>query len=226
LWFDVTASFAGGNVPYNNGNEVLSELMLPVYACPSSVIKPFDNPHSWSNPDKGQNILYVGIQGAARPIPGPSPNKGTRDCSHGWSCNNGMLAPNECFCFKDATDGTSNTMLVSEQSGLTNGQNLTSNYYGGWFGTRHPRTIEDSAGCGDLWQTGTTCVRFAPNSDIIQTGATDRMWRNNTILNSEHPGGVQVVLTDGSVNFISDTIDFINLKRLACRYDGEPVQPF
>jgi len=31
------------------------------------------------------------------------------------------------------------------------------------------------------------------------------------------------VLVDGSVRFISSDIDFTDLKRLACRYDGEPV---
>jgi hypothetical protein len=52
------------------------------------------------------------------------------------------------------------------------------------------------------------------------------MYRNNTVINSEHPGGINVNLSDGSVQFISDTIDFWNLKRLACRYDGEPVESF
>jgi hypothetical protein len=137
-----------------------------------------------------------------------------------------MLVANECFGMKDATDGTSNTMLVSEQSGLVALVNRTSNYYGGWYGSRHPRTVDDPVSCADLWQTGTSCVRFPPNSNIVQTGATETMYRNNTILNSEHPGGINVVLTDGSGQFISDTIDFINLKRLACRYDGEPVQPY
>jgi hypothetical protein len=121
-------------------------------------------------------------------------------------------------------------MIVAEQSGLTALVNRTSNYYGGWYGTRHPRTVDAgpgaAPGCSDLWQTGTTCVRFAPNSDIVQVGATDGMYRNNTIINSEHPGGINVLLTDGAIRFITDDIDFMNLKRLACRYDGEPVNNY
>ncbi len=225
LSFTSISSFMAGNTNPYNLNDVLRGLIIPVYRCPSTVIKPFDNPHSWSNTAKGLNISYVGIQGAARPIPGRFPNRGTRDCGQGWSCDNGLLAANETFEFRDDTDGTSNTIIVAEQSGLTNGLNRTSNYYGGWYGTRHPRSIED-ANCGDLWQTGTSCVRFAPNANIIQTGATDTMWRNNTILNSQHPGGVMVTLADGSVRFIAETMDFVNLKRLACRYDGEPLTEF
>jgi len=52
------------------------------------------------------------------------------------------------------------------------------------------------------------------------------MYRNNTIINSEHPGGIMILLTDGSIHFISDDIDFTNLKRLACRYDGDPVSDY
>ena len=171
------------------------------------------------------NVLYVGVQGAARPVPGPDVNRGTFDCGHGWSCNNGLLVANECFGMQDATDGTSSTMIVAEQSGLVALVNRTSNYYGGWYGSRHPRTVL-SGGCGDLWQTGTSCVRFAPNSDIVQVGATEAMYRNNTVINSEHPGGINVLLTDGAIRFITEDIDFINLKRLACRYDGDPVDNY
>lgn len=231
LSFTTTSHFMAGGAAGDDAyseNEVLIELLVETYQCPSSPIKPFENaPVSNNNHEWGLNIHYVGVQGAARPIPGRNPNKGTCDCGHGWSCDNGMLVANELFGLKDATDGTSNTMLVAEQSSLVDGVNRTSNYYGGWYGTRHPRRVSQGRdACGDLWQTGTSCVRFAPNSDIVQVGATARMYRNNTVINSEHPGGINVNLSDGSVQFISDTIDFWNLKRLACRYDGEPVESF
>jgi prepilin-type N-terminal cleavage/methylation domain-containing protein len=217
------ASWAGGNVPYNNGNEILSGLVIPIYRCPSTPIKPFDNDlTTWSNTNKGLNVSYVGNQGAARPVPGASASRGTRDCGHGWSCNNGLLVPNELNGMGDASDGTSNTLLVMEQSNFVAGRNRTSNYYGGWFGTRHKFSLEDS-NCGDLWQTGTSCIRFAINSQIVQTGATDYGWRNNTIINSAHTGGAMTTLCDGSVQFLPENMDFLTLKRLACRYDGEVV---
>jgi prepilin-type N-terminal cleavage/methylation domain-containing protein/prepilin-type processing-associated H-X9-DG protein len=225
LTIDASSNFMAGGAAGSNaysGVEVLIDLELDYYRCPSSTIKPFDIAPVSNNDGHALNVLYVGIQGAARPVPGPNSSRGTADCGHGWSCNNGMLVPNEAMGMQDASDGTSNTMIVSEQSGLVAGVNRTANYYGGWFGARHPRTVT-SGNCGDLWQAGTSCVRFSPNSNIVQTGATERMYRNNTVINSEHPGGINVCLTDGSVQFISDTIDFTTLKRLACRYDGEPV---
>jgi prepilin-type N-terminal cleavage/methylation domain-containing protein len=208
-----------------NGNESLKNFDLKAYRCPSGTIKPFDTSGGSNNSGIAMNVQYVGVQGAARPVPGPDVNRGTWDCGHGWSCNNGLLVPNECFGMQDASDGTSNTMIVAEQSGLVALVNRTSNYYGGWYGTRHPRTVLSGA-CGDLWQTGTSCVRFAPNSNIVQTGATEAMYRNNTVINSQHPGGINVLLTDGAIRFISNDIDFDNLKRLACRYDGDPLNNY
>ena len=138
---------------------------------------------------------------------------------------------NDAIRFADIRDGTSNTYIVCEQSDYTydaSGRqrgNRTSNYYGGWFGSRHPRTIHAGRqGCGDLWQTGTTCVRFGINAHIFQTGANDHMYRNNTLICSSHPGGAHLLLTDGSVRFASETMNLRTLKQLACRYDGEPIE--
>jgi len=232
LSFTVTSHFMCGGAsptPYL-GNEVLQKLLITTYRCPSTVMQPFDSTNNLVTQNSAglsMMVNYAGIQGAAQPVPGLDPTYGTRDCGHGWSCNNGMLVANECFNMAYCRDGTSNTMLVGEQSGLILGRNISSNYYGAWYGSRHPRPINDPAGCGDLWQTGTTCVRYAINLRTwpMPIGA-ENTYRNNTVLNSEHPGGVNVCLTDASVRFISETIDLVNLKRLACRIDGEAVAAF
>lgn len=223
LNFDsIAANFNGNNY---TGNEVLRRYKVDTFLCPSSTLDPFDNSGTSNNAAGGLNHHYVGIQGAARPVPGPDANRGTRDCGQGWSCNNGMLFQNDNTRMRDATDGTSNTIMVAEQSGLTNGENLTANYYGGWFGARTENAVKGTA-CSDHWAAGTTCVRFAPNSNIIQNGANDFKYRNNTVINSFHRGGIQVLLTDGSIHFISDNIDFTTLKKLCVRYDGVPVGEF
>ncbi|MEQ9411790.1 MAG: DUF1559 domain-containing protein [Fuerstiella sp.] len=213
-----TGNFAGNSYL---GNEVLKGFKMPAFLCPSSTIDAFDNSeNTWSNTERGLNHHYVGIAGAAPPITGLS--TGWRDCGHGWSCDTGLLASNENFRIADAKDGSTNTIMVAEQSGYTNGRVLYANYYGGWHGARHLNSIRASS-CGDLWQAGTTCVRFAPNSDIVQTGANETRYRNNTVINSEHVGGLQVMLGDGSVKFLSENIDFPTLKLLCAKRDGQVV---
>ena len=214
-----TGNFAGNSFA---GNEVLIDFQMAAFICPSSSIGPFDNSeNTWSNTQRGLNHHYVGIQGAAPPIPGPQ--SGWRDCGHGWSCNNGLLVANQNFKIKDAKDGSSNTMIVAEQSGFTNDRVLYANYYSGWHGARHVNPITNPGGCGDLWQAGTTCVRFAINSDVIQTGATDTRYRNNTVINSEHVGGAQVLMADGSIHILSENIDFGTLKLLCAKRDRQTV---
>ncbi len=225
LSFTSTSQFMGGGAAGANaflGNEVLKSLLIPTLRCPSSPNDPFEIAPGSNNNGTALNASYVGISGAARPVPGADVTAGTKDCGHGWSCENGVLFPNGTCKMASITDGTSNSMFISDQSGLVAKVNRSSNYYGAWFGTRHPRRVLD-ANCGDLWQTGTTCVRFAPNSNIVQTGATEAMYRSNTVINSMHTGGIEVGMADGSVQFISDSMDFLTLKRLCCRYDGEVV---
>lgn len=221
LNFDnVNATFNGNDY---TGNEVLIGLKIETFLCPSSVLNPFDT--GGNNAAGGLNHHYAGIQGAARPIPGLDPNKGTRDCGHGWSCDNGILFSNESTKMAKVVDGTSNTIIVAEQSAEVAGVNRTANYYGGWHGARNDSRVSGPS-CSDLWSAGTTCVRFAPNSDIVQVGATDQKYRNNTVINSEHTGGIHVLLADGSVHFLSENIDFVTLKKLAVRYDGQPIGAF
>ena len=59
--------------------------------------------------------------------------------------------------------------------------------------------------------------------------------RGSAGFGSRHPGGTQFVMCDGSVHFVSETINFQNstipsnlgiYQRLGQRSDGEPVQGF
>ena len=223
-------SFGGGStaaVAFMGGNQILSGYVFPNYRCPSSALEVFPQTYitntggtgSFNNPGNGMGIHYVGLQGAAPTFTWTQ--AGYRDCGQGWSCDQGIMTVNESKSIGDITDGTSNTIIIAEQSGQVRKTDLTSNYYGGWSGARRNYTVS-GATCTDHWQTGTTCIRQPPNSQIDDPG--NRVpYRNNTTVNSFHTGGIQVALADGSIHFISNSIDFQSFKAMAIRNDGQVI---
>ena len=215
LNFNVSAgaSFAGNG--YGN-NTILASLMVPVYKCPSSTLS--SNAPVTNNTSLGQTHDYEGIMGA-NPDPagrsvGSSSNYG------GFYTNNGLLLVNQLTRIRDCTDGTSNTIIVGEQSGVIANQDIRNNYYGGWSGVTFggPVTASNPNGA-DSWSSGSTSIQYAINSQTL-AGGCDNLWDPNTVLNSYHTGGIHVLLADGSVRFVSQNVDFLLLRELACRDDG------
>ena len=135
---------------------------------------------------------------------------------------------------KDVTDGTTNTIMIAEQSAQIRidgtFRNRTSNYYGGWSGAAGGYNT-DLAG-RPHWGAGTTCLRYPINHGISQSVSAasipggDNTWDFNTIINSYHTGGIHVGLADGSARFISDNVDFVTLQRLCSMNDSELIGDF
>ncbi|HWL09611.1 MAG TPA: DUF1559 domain-containing protein [Planctomicrobium sp.] len=231
-----SGSFAAGRTEADayTGNPVLSGLVVNSLRCPSSALPTF--PVTYVNKDgetvnfyntgKGMGIHYIAISGAAPSFSWTQTN-GYVDCGLGWSCDTGIMPVNMSFGMSKVTDGLSNTLLIAEQSGLVEGEDLTSNYYGGWHGARRLfdiHNVECQPGqTRDSWQAGVTCVRWLPNSPMIHAPSSSRPYMNNTILNSFHTGGLHVTLGDGSVRFISDNVDFQTFKKLSMKSDGQVV---
>src|SRR5690606_27940838 len=127
-------SFSGYSAyPFSGGNEFLSGLKMDVFLCPSSSLDPFYDSGSTINQHRSLMHHYVGLAGAT-----PDPGGNTSRCvqnTRGIACNNGLLPANENRGIKDATDGTSNSILVAEQSGRVGQNIINANYGGGWTGT-------------------------------------------------------------------------------------------
>jgi len=177
---------------------------------------------------RGQRHDYVGIAGAY-PDPAGRVSKTCRHLSRGWVCRNGLLPPNENKSVRHATDGTSKTILVAEQSGQV-GIPFTatrlayfpirSNYCGGWCGAFKWNTVDEVEFDDGFAYNGLTTVRWKLNAPTGVAGSSDKCYMNNTILNSNHPGSVQVVLADGSVHALNDGMDVALLRMLCSADDG------
>jgi len=244
-----TAALPGWRVyllPYMEQDNIFSKLNLnamlipseldnktmKVWRCESSNLPTNDTQQpGWITTNPNQQVpAYIGIMGAS---PDPSgrtesvyPHTSAGSISYGGSfSSNGMLTPVVATNVESCLDGTSNTFIVGEQSGTVGGTDLRSRYYSPWGSWNQQLPIEqipDISG-RDMYGMGLTCVVYAPNSQTAGPGA-DRVYCGNTILNSFHTNGVNMLLTDGSVRFVSSNVNFINFQRMCVRNDGQVTE--
>ena len=73
-------------------------------------------------------------------------------------------------------------------------------------------------------------IRYAPNAKAINN---DAAWPGigdnfgiNLPLNSAHKGGMHVLMGDGTVRLVNDTIDMLTYRKLATRDDGGATSNF
>ncbi|NOX57082.1 MAG: DUF1559 domain-containing protein, partial [Planctomycetes bacterium] len=117
--------------------------------------------------------------------------------------------------FRDITDGTSQTLMVGEfDYGLKN-----------YTWRRGP--------CAGRLRWG--AAAWAVGYPGLSIGTTRGVFNSDRLINgydefytfrSDHPGGVNFTLVDGSVRFISEKIDANLLDALATRQGGEPIGEF
>ncbi len=218
-----------GSYGYGTGpNAVLAGLKVEGWNCPSSPNSTNASAQSptYNNAERGQTHDYVGIAGAS---PDPA-GRTTGVCSGvtgygGIFCENGMLFQNFTVGLASATDGTSNTLVVGEQSGKVGGnRDIRANYHGGWSG--FTTAGRPSAFTGSPWGAATTTVRYPINADntiCVGGSGCDTTYDANTVLNSFHPGGTQGLLLDGSVRFLVETMNHATLLSISSRDDGTVV---
>ncbi|MFI4877082.1 MAG: DUF1559 domain-containing protein [Blastopirellula sp. JB062] len=121
---------------------------------------------------------------------------------------NGLFHANSHYSFRDATDGSSNVMMIGE-SAYAEAWNL-------WW-------LSSAKHSGGGMAFAVTGFVNQPNTpwDVQASGEAPP-----STFQSWHPGGVQSVFADGSVHFIAETIDLNVGHALAIRNDGLPTGDF
>jgi prepilin-type N-terminal cleavage/methylation domain-containing protein len=199
-WPDVYALEASGFVP-----------ILSVALCPSL------DPKNVSGSDPGQpnGTVYVGIAGPKRntacPAGAPYTTIPGTPCWSGGFANTGVLYPMSCIRMADIKDGTSNTLMLGE---LAWGE-CASTLWVSWA-----RGVSDGGG----GSYGSRNILYPINVAKFDEKAPNIIPTNDVSLGSNHPGGCQFTIGDGSVTFISQSIDLNLYKKLATRAGDEAVQ--
>ncbi len=236
--FNFQQSFAGNVAAGGSVNvDTLSNIVVAGYVCPSSSLDPNATPQNPTSNDRRIQVpMYVGIAGGGTENGSACPGKtllsvaGTTvgSCSNygGTYGNNGSLLHSDITRIRDLTDGTTNVMMVAEQSGMIANQDYRSGYYGGYTGTTFAGKVTSTYPNGaDSWSIGLTTVIYGLNPTTAGAG-TNNPYDANTALTSMHEGGVHALLGDGSVRFLSENLDFNTLINLAGRNDNVPLGEF
>jgi prepilin-type N-terminal cleavage/methylation domain-containing protein/prepilin-type processing-associated H-X9-DG protein len=210
---------------FSNANKqnraALRSMTFSFMFCPSSTLP--ELVMTGSAPDNA-NVMsptYTGISGSTRhrSARDKNPSSGVS----GRISFGGVLVRSEGVRLRDITDGTTNTLAVGEQSDWC--------YIVG--GTRQ----DCRSDCGHGFPMGPENYNWdrAFNLTTVIHRLNEKSWTGlgvqgncgpNRPLQSAHASGAMVLLCDGSVRFLADSIDISTLYDLADRDDGHILPEF
>jgi len=236
-YMDQQALYEGINQEIPNSGYVgnaayLASKLFPARLCPSSPMTEYETtPHNGGGPIAVSH--YTGIAGSYPDPRNPSRNITTTEGGgQGILSRGGILYYKSKIKIKDITDGTTNTIIVGEQSDwcveTATGQQRIAIHswpHGMFMGSP-----------GHGWrQFNTATLRHRPGYKQAEgghnhhgcptTGVCGNAGVNNPI-QSAHSAGVHVLLADGGVPFISENLDINIWLALGTRDDGLELGDF
>lgn len=222
LGFGTSGTDGHGGVNGTNPTGARRQI-VPAFRCPSD---PGNGGVPWTTP--------AGVR-----VTGAAPNSGYASGNYVGSVGRatrltgnplGVFGQNTKARFRDFTDGTSNTLAVSEvvigfyREGVNDSGNNT-------VCTAGSKDTSSTRQAGYSWfytyypQAAFFNTFVAPNNKLsVDCGVnSDRV---NQAARSMHVGGVQATLCDGSVRFISENIDLGTWANLGNKADGNVLGEF
>lgn len=226
--YNDNSNTAGSRGPRRLVGDTAGTPQFAVLKCPSASLtrtRSVSTPHSMI-------ADYVAIAGHINNWNGVNTNNAASNTPYGPAARNGMLSHNSQTRFRDITDGSTNTMMVSEVGAWirrTNGAKY--DYRGGvqhgfamgCAGNNNVSEVLPNNGNARVFNTTTLRypINFTINFGPANSRGISQNHGNNNMLRSEHTGGVQALFGDGSVHFLSENINGALLARFANRGDGQ-----
>jgi prepilin-type N-terminal cleavage/methylation domain-containing protein/prepilin-type processing-associated H-X9-DG protein len=198
--FDFRVAFTStSNVPGAAVNHAQFSANNASYQCPSDPNSKLDN----------NNCCYFGVQGG-----GTSPNCVTQAPSRVFFVN-GVLFHNSACGFSDVLDGTSNVFMIGETKYCLTRGGRADGFHAGWAAA----TKLDGFGMPLVLAAAMLPINAYP----FHGGNSDTLNYQTRMFGSFHPGGCHFALCDGSVRFVSESLDINVYQQVAVRDDGLPA---
>jgi prepilin-type N-terminal cleavage/methylation domain-containing protein/prepilin-type processing-associated H-X9-DG protein len=147
------------------------------------------------------------------------------------SASSGLLRKNVVAKFKDAIDGLSHTIVYAESAGRPHvyqkgkliGDLATKHQNGGgWCRPASDITLHGSLFDGTALN-GPCGINCTNGEDYPTYNAAPWYTEGTSEIYSFHPGGAHCLFGDGSVHYISETINIRELAKLVARADGKNI---
>jgi len=185
-------------------------------------------PSDPSGPAYGGGGTDNGFQGNYAVCAGGGTGTTTIDMNVVKNDPGGLFGQNSAYGFRDCLDGSSNQLLLSE--GIIRGKTgaCWGELGGYWGGAPHGSYGFSSAEppntsvADRVYSCKSTTWPKAPCENGNAGGLSGR-WN---FARSYHPGGVNAALADGSVRFVSETIDRLTWRYLGIRNAGNVLKEF
>jgi len=201
VWEQVQAAYRADPNPYNPPHEAVSQIVIPLYGCPSDSRMGSPQANTASGLVRALTS-YLGVMG------------------DNYATNDGVLYADSQVRLGDIRDGTSQTLMIGERPPSANLR------FGRWYnggGQAFTGSLDAALGVREINlrpQAIPHCprvtYRFEPG-DFWDDCDVFHFW-------SPHPGGANFAFSDGSVRFLSYSAASV-MPALASRAGGEVVSP-
>ncbi len=202
---------------------LMCETVFPVFRCPSASMPEHMFDRSSDNWAMARRVPanYIGVSSGTLETDLDLQSGASAAAKLMWD---GMFFPSGNMAFRDVKDGTVGTLLLGEAVPNTDLDfsvledrdtvNMRKDHW--YFGGDDTDVNRDISEC-----VGSTGVGI--NELVAGASAADPDYIHEMAFSSEHSGGAQMLLVDGSVQFFSETIDDVTWSALGTRAGGEVV---